>query len=150
MRTYSGFIKELPRNGVFVFGSNPEGRHGAGAAKLASQKYGAIYGVGRGLQGRSYGLVTKNLTPNYTEVTDNGEIFYKKAGMKSVSKKRIIENINELYEFAEENPDKLFYIAYTLKGNLLNGYTSQEMANMFNRKYIPENIVFEDKFSELM
>ena len=30
-------------NTIFVFGSNTEGRHGAGAAKVAREQFGAIY-----------------------------------------------------------------------------------------------------------
>ncbi len=44
----------------FVFGSNLAGRHGAGAARFAAQWHGAIYGVGRGITGRSYALPTKD------------------------------------------------------------------------------------------
>jgi len=44
----------------FVFGSNLAGRHGAGAALEARQKWGAIYGCGEGLQGYSYGIPTKD------------------------------------------------------------------------------------------
>ena len=36
-------------NTIFVFGSNPEGRHGAGTAKVARNQFGAIYGQGEGL-----------------------------------------------------------------------------------------------------
>ena len=43
-------------NTIFVFGSNPEGRHGAGAAKVARNQFGAIYGQGEGLQGNAYAL----------------------------------------------------------------------------------------------
>ncbi|MCB0369444.1 MAG: AAA family ATPase, partial [Bdellovibrionales bacterium] len=51
-RYYTGNI--VPeKNTVFVFGSNPEGRHGAGAAKVAVQKFGAKYGQGEGLQGNA-------------------------------------------------------------------------------------------------
>lgn len=46
---------------IFVFGSNPEGRHGAGAAKIAREQFGAQYGVGEGLTGSSYALPTKDL-----------------------------------------------------------------------------------------
>lgn len=54
-RFYQGFIR--PEEGiVFVFGSNPQGRHGAGAAKLAREQFGTIYGQGEGLQGNSYAL----------------------------------------------------------------------------------------------
>ena len=43
---------------IFVFGSNPEGIHGAGSSKVAMYYFGAIYGQGEGLQGSSYGLPT--------------------------------------------------------------------------------------------
>lgn len=48
-----------------MFGSNLAGRHGKGAAKDALDKFGAIYGQGEGLQGRSYAIPTKdkNLRP---------------------------------------------------------------------------------------
>lgn len=62
---YEGDIKPEP-NTIFVFGSNPEGRHGAGAAKVAVDKFGAQNGVGEGLQGNAYALPTKrikNVTP---------------------------------------------------------------------------------------
>ena len=62
---YEGDIKPEP-NTVFVFGSNPEGRHGLGAAKIAKEQFGAVYGQGEGLQGNAYALPTKrikNITP---------------------------------------------------------------------------------------
>ena len=50
----------LPQNGeVFVFGSNLAGIHGAGAAKIATAKFGAEYGRGSGFQGLSYAIPTK-------------------------------------------------------------------------------------------
>lgn len=45
---------------IFVFGSNLAGRHGAGAARRATVAYGAIYGQGYGLQGRSFAIPTKS------------------------------------------------------------------------------------------
>lgn len=45
---------------IFVFGSNEAGRHGAGAALTAQKHHGAIYGQGWGLQGKSFGIPTKN------------------------------------------------------------------------------------------
>lgn len=47
---------------VFVFGSNLAGIHGAGAAKIAKQKFGAEYGTGKGWQPghRSYAIPTKD------------------------------------------------------------------------------------------
>ena len=51
----------LPQNGeVFVFGSNLAGIHGAGAAKVALNKYGALWGKGVGLHGMTYAIPTKD------------------------------------------------------------------------------------------
>jgi hypothetical protein len=57
---YTGKIKP-EQNTIFVFGSNPEGRHGAGAAKIAKEQFGAIYGQGEGIQGNSYAIPTKDI-----------------------------------------------------------------------------------------
>lgn len=156
-RTYTGLIKSLKPNEIFVFGSNPEGRHGMGAAAIALKNFGAIYGMGRGIQGNSYGLVTKNLKKDYYE--EETKITYHKYGMKSVSPEQIIANIIELYNYASlnKNKNKNFLIAYTFNGRNLNGYSSKEMASFFieaannmKNKKIPKNIVFEDKFSSLI
>lgn len=142
--TFSGFITDLAENQIFVFGSNPEGAHGGGTALIAQTQFGAILGQGRGIQGQSYGLVTKNLKAGYFE--EVSKILYHKAGMQSVSSDQIIQNIDELYEYAKANADKEFLIAYTADGTNLNGYTGIEMAFMFAAKDIPDNIIFEEKF----
>ena len=48
----------LRKNEIFVFGSNIEGHHMGGAAKVAHEKFGAIWGVGNGLMGKSYAIPT--------------------------------------------------------------------------------------------
>jgi len=145
-------IEKLEENEIFVFGSNPEGRHGAGVAKVA-MAFGAKYGIGRGLQGQSYALITKNLTAGYTEKATG--ITYYKDGYQSVSKKEIIDNIKELYTFAVNNKDKDFLIGYTYETwpngspkKSLNGYTSQEMVEMFAGLDIPKNIIFSETYKE--
>jgi hypothetical protein len=45
---------------IFVFGSNLAGIHGAGAAKVAYEKYGAEWGRGECLSGTSYAIPTKD------------------------------------------------------------------------------------------
>lgn len=51
----------LPNNGeIFVFGSNLAGIHGAGAAKVALNKFGARFGNGIGMSGQSYAIPTKS------------------------------------------------------------------------------------------
>lgn len=146
-------ITRLKENEVFVFGSNPEGRHGKGAAK-AAQSFGAKYGQGRGLMGQSYGLVTKNLKAGYVEKSTG--IKYEKAYERSVSPSMITENIRELYETAKNNPEKRFLITFQYEedsqGNpksTLNGYNGQEMVDMFlNHDDIPENIVFHISYKQ--
>ena len=74
--------KEKHHKVRLVFGSNPHGNHGLGLAKVAHLYWGAIYYNGRGLQGNSYALVTKNLRLNYKEKSTN--LVYTKPGNKSV------------------------------------------------------------------
>jgi hypothetical protein len=57
---YEGNI-EPGDNIIFVFGSNPEGRHGAGSAKVAHDVFGAQYGVGEGLTGKFLCFAHKRL-----------------------------------------------------------------------------------------
>jgi hypothetical protein len=58
MRISSAWITELAHNEVFVFGSNLEGRHCNGAARLACQKFGAVWGEGSGFHGHTYAIPT--------------------------------------------------------------------------------------------
>jgi hypothetical protein len=52
------YITELKINEIFVFGSNLDGMHGGGAARVASKHFGAVWGQGTGLQGQSYAIPT--------------------------------------------------------------------------------------------
>jgi hypothetical protein len=157
--TYSGYVTELKPNQVFVFGSNLDGFHGGGSAGFASfGKAGNTWrafdyagkpdgwkglwnvkGVGEGYQegtvGRSYALPT---------VVQAG-------WRKSMSKKTIINHIKKLYQYATTHPEQEFLIAYRHDGSvMLNGYTIEDMAEMFAEETIPANIVFEDRFFELV
>ena len=134
MKTYKGIITELPDNGIFVFGSNTQGRHGKGAALIAKIKFGAIYGYARGFQGKSFAICTKDLT---------------KKLHPSVPKEHIMSQIEELYYNANIINGNDFYVAYGVNSNL-NGYTPQEMANMFSSFPIPNNIVFNENFAKLI
>ena len=122
---------------IFVFGSNPEGRHGAGAAKVAKDKFGAQYGVGEGLTGNAYALPTKDL-----RVKEN-------KGLRSIPKESIIESIKTLYKVATENPGKQFKVAFRNKLDeaTLSGYTGEEMIDMFlSARPIPSNIIFSEEW----
>jgi len=150
MNFYKGLITNIKENEIFVFGSNPEGRHGAGAAKIAL-KYGAKYGIGRGLVGNTYALPTKNLTPNYVEqISPRKKIIYEKSGFKSISKDQIKNNIKELYKLARKEKEKTFFIAYQNDGKNLNGYSSEEMFDLFTQGVnIPKNIYFSNTFKDI-
>lgn len=146
LRMYTGSISELEPHQIFVFGANPQGWHGKGTALTAKTKFGAIQGHGRGLQGQSYGLITKNLKAGFWDGRE-----YHSVGPRSVSKSDIITNIKELYQTAELHPKLEFWIAYTRRGRNLNGYSATEMANMFaGSGSIPQNIIFEAEFRELL
>lgn len=129
MHHYSGNIT-YREDTVFVFGSNPEGRHGAGAAKTARLYFGAKYGQGEGLQGNSYAIPTKDL-----RVKDNN-------GYRSISSKDITMSIRKMYETARQHPEKRFMVAYrNTYTRSLNGYTGIEMIRMFlDAGPIPENV----------
>lgn len=147
MKCWTGeAITKLEPNYIFVFGSNPEGRHGAGAAKSAL-KFGAKYGVGRGLQGQTYALVTKNLKEGFVEKLKDGTTkIYPKAGFKSVSKHELTENIAELYICAITNSHLKFFIVYKADSKNLNGYSSKEMYEMLTTYEIPANVYLHESF----
>ena len=137
MRFYTGNI--IPETDtVFVFGSNPEGRHGAGAAKVAVTKFGARYGQGEGLQGRAYAIPTKDL-----RVTEN-------AGYRSIPPEAIVQSIQRMYDCARKHPDKQFKVAYrNTDRHSLNGYTGYEMIEMFiEAGPIPENVWFSEEWHQ--
>lgn len=141
MRIYTGTITHLEPNQIFVFGSNTQGRHGKGAA-LTAMTFGANYGQSRGLQGRTYAIVTKDLQSN---------------DHPSITPYSIITQIKKLYEFAFRENDLEFLVAYKGTGTNLNGYTPKQMAYLFSVAArvgtiynYPENIVFEEEFSKLL
>lgn len=134
--TYSGEIHSLSPSDYYVCGTNTQGRHGLGGARIAAKNFGAIYGQAKGVMGQTYGIITKDLT---------------KKIHPSISKEFIIEQIKELYEFALTKPDSKFYIIYSGVGKNLNAYTPNEMAQMFACiNDIPNNIVFEENFNGLI
>ena len=57
-------ISSLRLDEVFVFGSNLQGHHGGGAARIAQMKFGAVWGQGVGLQGQSYAIPTMQGGPD--------------------------------------------------------------------------------------
>lgn len=141
MNTYNGNI--TPEEGtIFVFGSNPEGRHGAGSARVAREQFGAIYGQGEGLQGSAYALPT-------TELRYHMQDQYSRYSM---SEETIVENIKRMYDCARENPDKKFKVAYRNQPSerTLCGYSGRELMAMFKKACdgdYPDNIYFSEEWA---
>jgi len=133
MREYTPeVINELPENGIFVFGSNTEGRHGKGAALVARQKFGAIYGQASRLQGKSYAIITKDL----------------KKGLKSIELSLILNQLIVFSDFAKDNMNLKFYV--TKLGSSLAGYKVEEIKNLFteinNEILISDNIILPKEY----
>jgi hypothetical protein len=105
-------ILSLKDNEVFVFGSNMSGVHGAGAAKLALERFGAIWGVPRGIQGQSYAIPTKDF--DVVTSLPLGEIY---------------RHIQEFGLVSQQNPHIEFLV--TEIGCGLARYTPEQIAPMF-------------------
>lgn len=121
-------ITSLKPNQVFVFGSNTEGIHGAGAARIAKEQFGAIYGQAEGLQGQSYAIITKDLGK----------------GERSIHLLDIYESIKRLITFAKENPQLEFLV--TKIGCNLAGFKEAEIAKLWEGLAIPDNIILPLEF----
>lgn len=122
-------ITELKSNEVFVFGSNLAGIHGAGAAKLAYEKFGAIKGQGFGLHGQSFAIPTKD------------------ENIQTLPLYKIENYIFEFENTIKEKPDLLFYV--TEIGCGLAGYTSENIAPLFYHSYKLPNVYMPKRFWEV-
>jgi len=113
---------------IFVFGSNLAGRHGAGAAKYAREKHGAIYGQGEGLQGTSYAIPTKD------------------ENIKTLPLTEIEKHVNVFLMFAKEHPELNFVV--TPIGCGLAGYKYHQIAPFFKDALAIKNIHLPDEFTK--
>jgi len=125
-RTTPELIKKLGENEIFVFGSNLSGRHGLGAAKTALG-WGAVWGQGKGLQGRTYGIPTKNANITQTLTLVEIELF-----------------VNEFIEFAKKHPALTFLV--TEIGCGLAGLKPKEVAPLFKDAVNVSNIYLPTRF----
>lgn len=126
-RITSDNITKLKDNEIFVFGANIVGRHGHGAAKTALD-WGAIYGQGEGLQGKTYGIPT---------------IAAPGIGNK-ISIARIKPYINRFIKFAKEHPELTFLVTEIGCGLAYHGV--EEMAPLFKEAVNIENIHLPKRF----
>ena len=112
-------ITELKENQIFVFGSNRRGEHLSGAAKQAYEQFGAEWGIGEGLSGRTYAFPTLEW-----EMT--------KVGLRSLEKQR-----DRLFATCRALPEKEFLL--TKVGCGIAGYEESYMKSLF--KSSPKNLI---------
>jgi hypothetical protein len=103
---------------IFVFGSNLKGYHGAGAAAEAVEKYGAVMGIGEGLQGHAYALPTKD------------------ERLVTLPLYKIEEHVHRFLVYAASFPKMQFFV--TRVGCGLAGLTDEQMGPLF--KGAPSNV----------
>ena len=123
-----GLVVRHPAGMIFVFGSNLAGRHGKGAALFAKLNYGAEQGVGEGLTGSAYTIPTKD------------------RNLRTRTLPEVATSIDKYLKFAIDNPDKFFLT--TPIGTGLAGFTKKEIANIFQTRELPSNIVFSKEWME--
>lgn len=123
-RITPSWINVLKENEVFVFGSNCQGMHMGGAARVAYNKFGAEWGNGEGLQGQSYALPTM-------EGLDNT--------------KTSIENFTK---YAKSHQELKFFV--TPIGCGIAGYTPQELAPFFKDAAQLDNIFLPISFWKVL
>ena len=119
-RIASDRIATLGENEIFVFGSNIQGSHGGGAAWYAYKTFGAEWGVGEGLTGRTYALPT----------------------MEGVSSLK--HAVEHFIACAKEHPEQTFLV--TAVGCGIAGYTPDEVAPLFKEATSLENVYLPQVF----
>lgn len=115
------FITELGPDEIFVFGSNLAGMHAGGAARVAAERFGAIWGQGVGLQGNSYAIPTMQ------------------GGVDTVR-----PYVDDFISFAKAHPELTFYV--TKIGCGIAGFTIGEIAPLFIEAVSLPNVVLPREF----
>lgn len=116
-------ISSLAENEIFVFGSNLSGSHGGGAALAAYRHFGAEWGAGVGLQGKSYAIPTMQ------------------GGVETIK-----PYVDEFIRFAKANAHLTFLV--TRIGCGIAGFRDNEIAPLFKEALDVENILLPKKFVE--
>lgn len=118
-------ITSLERDDIFVFGSNLEGRHLGGAARVALDKFGARMGQGVGIQGQSYAIPTMQ------------------GGVDTIR-----PYVDEFIDLAREWDQNTFYV--TRIGCGIAGFTDEEIAPLFDEAYDLYNVRLPKSFADII
>ncbi len=115
--------------GIYVFGSNMRGRHGAGTAKIAARDFGAEEGVGHGFTGMAYAIPTRDRT------------IYRTLPLYVIA-----PYVATFLDDARDRPDMRFYVVAIGCGNA--GYTAAHIAPMFARH--TDNVLLPPEFTQVL
>lgn len=126
MRVSAKHIDKLEDDEVFVFGSNTEGMHAGGAARMA-MNWGAIYGKAFGLQGKTFAIPT---------------VDYTRSGKMSIDE--IKKYVDEFLDFTIKNKDKKFLV--TEIGCGIAGFKVSEIAPLFRKALEYSNVYLPERF----
>ncbi|WP_195334345.1 A1S_2505 family phage non-structural protein [Bacteroides salyersiae] len=118
-------ITELKPNEIFVFGSNLQGYHGGGAARLAMNQWGAVWGQGTGLQGQTYTIPTMQ------------------GGIGTIR-----PYIDQFIKFAQNDPERTFLV--TEIGCGIAGFRPADIAPLFKNAINIPNIWLPQRFWEIL
>ena len=118
-------VSVLKPNEIFVFGSNLAGSHGGGAARLAYNCFGAIWGQGVGLQGQSYAIPTMQ------------------GGVETIK-----PYVDDFIEFAKEHSEYKFLV--TRIGCGIAGFTDEEIAPLFSDAIDIVNVILPKEFVDVI
>ena len=113
---------------IFVFGSNLAGRHGAGAAQYAFEKFGAEIGAREGMTGKCYAIPTKDERIRTLKISE------------------IEKYVKNFIVFAKYNDDMEFFL--TDIGCGLAGYSPEKIAPLFVKA--PKNVHFSKNFYDIL
>lgn len=111
----------MGRREIFVFGSNLAGHHAGGAARVALNRFGAVWGHGEGLQGNSYAIPTMQ------------------GGIESIT-----PYVERFIEFAEYEKALTFYV--TKIGCSIAGFAIKDIAPLFRNAYNLPNVILPIEF----
>ncbi|WP_157142797.1 A1S_2505 family phage non-structural protein [Brachyspira pilosicoli] len=126
MRVSAKHIDKLEDDEVFVFGSNTEGMHARGAARMA-MNWGAVYGKDFGLQGKTFAIPT---------------VDYTRSGKMSIDE--IKKYVDEFLDFTIKNKDKKFLV--TEIGCGIAGFKVSEIAPLFRKALEYSNVYLPERF----
>lgn len=138
MKPSPEMITDLKENEIFCFGSNTSGRHGAGAAKLALEKFGAVYGKGKGMAGQTYAIPTREFFNNNNKQWE----------LRTLPLTVISGHINDFLNLASVHKELNFLV--TLIGTGHAGYSISEIALLFIKAEFCDNIFLPQEFIDII